>query len=541
MRALRLALGAVVAVVASIGWAAPAGAHAALLESTPPDRTVLQVAPGSVALRFSERVTTSLGAVRVLAPDGERVDAGSVTTRANGAEVVADLKISAGEAGHGTYSVLWRVVSQDSHPVSGTFSFSVGHPSAASSAAAASEPGDGVARRLLTIGRGVLLGGLLLLVGGVCFLAGLWPSGWERRGARRIPWVGFGMVGVGSLAVLLLQGPYAAGLPVSRMFDTALLRDVAGTRLGTATLVRLVLLVPAALLLRGRPTGPTWRSWSFAVAAVGLLVTTSVAGHAGVGSGAPLAVAADVAHLAAVAIWVGGLVVLAVVLLRHGTDDDLTGTLPRWSRVAAWSVAVMVATGLFASWREVREVAALGSTSYGRLLILKTALVAVMVALGALGRRWVRRRIESGGAARLLRRGVVAESVLAVVVVVVTAVLVETTPARNAYAPLFTAVQTVDAPLRVQVDIEPARAGVNQLHVYYTGQGGKAVDVEEVTARFVHDDTRDAVPVDVRHATLGHYEQLTVPLPQSGRWRLQLTTRTSDIDATTTVFTFRVR
>ncbi len=93
----------------------------------------------------------------------------------------------------------------------------------------------------------------------------------------------------------------------------------------------------------------------------------------------------------------------------------------------------------------------------------------------------------------------------------------------------------------MQVDVEPARAGLNQMHVYFTGAGGKAVDVAEVTARFSRAGTDDVVPVAVPRDTLGHYAQLKLPLPDPGQWRLVLTTRTSDIDAYSTTFTIRVR
>lgn len=79
------------------------------------------------------------------------------------------------------------------------------------------------------------------------------------------------------------------------------------------------------------------------------------------------------------------------------------------------------------------------------------------------------------------------------------------------------------------------------MHVYYTGAGGKAVDVEEVTARFTRVVTSEVVPVAAPRDTLRHYEQLKVPPPDPGEWRLLLTTRTSDVDAPTISFTFRIR
>jgi hypothetical protein len=116
----------------------------------------------------------------------------------------------------------------------------------------------------------------------------------------------------------------------------------------------------------------------------GVLLSTSLVGHAGVGELLGL-----------------------VVLRRHAAAPvaDLAAVLPRWSRWAAGSVAVLAVTGTFASLREVRELDALISTTYGRLLLVKPVLVAGMLALGALGRSWVRRHyampVVHGAAAEL--------------------------------------------------------------------------------------------------------------------------------------------
>jgi copper transport protein len=547
----RLVLVVLLALTVLLVPVSPAWAHAALLESSPADGAVLQDPPSEVVLRYSESVGTSLGAVRVVAPDGSRADTGRVTTRAGGTEVVAPLREG---LGHGTYVLLWRVVSEDSHPVSGASTFSIGHESAVATAGT-EEGGGGAAADLLTISRGVLYAGLVLLVGGLAFVLVVWPGGSRVRAVRRVLWTGWGLVALGSVAGLLLQGPYAAGLPLSQAFDVALLTDVLGTRYGAATAVRIGLLVAVAgLLLAGLS-----RRVTAALAApllTGLLFTTSLVGHAGVGELVAVALPADAVHLGAASAWLGGLVLLAVAVLHRPRVTDLATVLPRWSRWAAVSVLVLVATGTFASWREVRELPALTGTTYGRLLLIKTALVAGMLLIGALGRVWVRRHcameLAVAGAGRSmaepsasdvgrLRRGVLLEAGTAVAVLAVTSVLVQTTPARSAYAPMFSETKTVTGDLRVQVDLEPARAGLNQMHVYYTGAGGKAVDVEEVTARFTRIGADDVVPVDVPRDSLGHYEQLKVPLPDPGQWRLVLTTRTSDIDAPSTSFTVRIR
>jgi copper transport protein len=498
-------LAALLALGLALLAAGPASAHAALLQTTPTNGVVLPASPREVLLRYSEPVTAPLGAVRVFAPSGKRVDTGVVAAREGGHVVAAPV---APGLGHGTYVVAWRVVSADSHPVAGTFSFSVGHTS---DPYAAARPAGGVGRRPLDVARFAALGGLVLLLG--CAAFGLVVA----EPSPRLAWAGWGLATAGAVAALLLQGPYGAGLPATRAFDTTLLGDVAGTRYGAAALARIgVLAVAVPPVLRRRT--------AVAVAGPALLVATSLTGHAG--TGGALALAADATHLAAACAWLGG---LACLVAGRGRLD--AAPLHRWSRAAAAYVAVLVGTGTYGAWREVGAWADLTGTAYGRLVVAKVALLAAMLACAVVARRRLRSRITDLG------RVVAAEAVAGVAVVAVTAVLVGTPPASAARLASETAV--VAGALRVQVDVDPARSGVNQLHVYYTGEGSKAVDVAEVRARFFHGG--EVVAVDVPRKSLGHYEELHVPLPASGTWRLELVTRTSDVDSHTTVLTFRLR
>lgn len=557
--ALRATVTALLVMICAVLPSAPAWAHAALLESDPADGVVLAAQPRQIELRFSEKVATGLGAVKVLAPDGSRADTGEVSTRAHGRAVVAQLRT---DLPRGTFVLLWRVVSEDSHPVSGTSTFSVGEVTATGHAHA--EEDSSAARQLLPLSRFLLYVGLVLLIGGTSFVLVVWPVGAHQPKVRLLLWVGWASAVVGTVGGLLLQGPYAAGLPLTSALDGPLLREVLASKFGVAAVARTAALVVAAAVLLALVR--VRRGVLGAVAlpvAVGLLATTSAAGHAGAGSLTAVALPADVLHLAAACAWVGGLAVLLVAALRQ-TGAPLRATLTAWSRYAATAVALLVVTGAFAAWREVREVEALASTAYGQLLLWKTGFVLVMLGLGGLGRAWVRRhylpvvhastdlvmaapQVAEGERSaptrrdvRHLRRSVLLETGLAAVVLAVTSWLVGTTPARSAYAPVFSETKPVAGDLQVQVDVEPARAGVNDMHVYYTGAGGKAVDVEEATARWSGGDG-DVVPVALPRESLGHYEALRVPLTAPGTWQLELTTRTSDVTAHTTVLTVRVR
>jgi copper transport protein len=536
---------------------APAFAHAALLQSDPADGTVLSAAPPSVSLRFSEPVGTSLGAVRVIDPSGERVDDGKPVRGDGGRTVTVELP---GASAQGTYVLAWRVVSEDSHAVSGVSTFSVGRET---EPAASVEPGgDGAAKPLLTAARGLGYAGLLLLVGATTMLLLVWPQGRRHKSVRRLSTAAWAVTTGSALAGLLLQGPTAAGLGPSSAFNTELLSAVLDSQYGKAHVARLVLLLVAGLglvaLLRSGRTPGRRHLVAAALVAGPLLLTWPLSGHASAGELAWLATPVDALHLLAVGAWTGGLALLTLGLLRRGSDDELAQSLPRWSRLATAAVVLMVLTGLFAAWREVRALEPLTGTAYGQLLIAKTTAVILMLVIGNAGRRWVRRRytmavVHAATATataerpaptrpqvRQLRRSVLAETCIAVAVIGVTAVLVETPPARTAYAAPLVTTKEIGPDTRVQIDLDSARVGVNPLHVYLTGPGGKAIDVPEVTARLSHPDG-DSLTIPLPRESLGHYETYRLAVPYAGTWRLDVMVRTSDVDVETASITTTFR
>jgi methionine-rich copper-binding protein CopC len=116
----------VATVVAALTAAPSAFAHASLLTSSPDDDEVVRTAPQHVVLRFDEPVETAFGSVRVDDGAARRVDSGG-TTRPQPREVAVGVRPG---LPRGTYTVAWRVLSADSHPVSGAFVFHVGKPGA---------------------------------------------------------------------------------------------------------------------------------------------------------------------------------------------------------------------------------------------------------------------------------------------------------------------------------------------------------------------------------------------------------------------------
>ncbi|MGW2341964.1 copper resistance CopC/CopD family protein [Streptomyces sp. NPDC001661] len=404
---------------ALLAGAAPASAHAALTGSDPKQGAVVDSAPRKVSLTFSESVAISDGAVRVLDPAGKRVDDGKIT-HPGGTTYAVGLHSGLPD---GTFTVAYQVVSADSHPVAGAYTFSIGAPSKTTAVVADQNAGGGVVGGIYDVARYVSYAGFALLVGGAAFVLGCWRRGAGSRPVQRVVVGAWTALTAATLAMLLMRGSYTGSGKVGDIFDMSLLGQVLQTKTGAALTSRLLLLAAAALFIAvlfgayakkneeneeteegGEGTEARERndltfglSVGGAVVAAGLAATWAMAEHASTGLQAGLAMPVDVLHLLAVAAWLGGLTTLLVALYRVPTIEG--SAVRRFSRVAFCSVLVLVATGLYQSWRQVGSWSALTGTTYGQLLMVKVGLVVVLVGVAWISRKWTSRITETVAAA----------------------------------------------------------------------------------------------------------------------------------------------
>ncbi|WP_128377458.1 copper resistance protein CopC [Streptomyces cavernae] len=465
---------------ALLAGAAPVSAHAALTGSDPAQGAVVDKAPSRVSLTFSEEVALSDDSVRVLDPKGKRVDTGK-TSEAGGNTYAVSLHSGLPD---GTFTVTYQVVSADSHPVSGAFTFSVGAPSSTSVSASEQTAGGGVVGALYGFGRYLSYAGFIVLVGGTAFVLTCWQPGAGQRPVQRLVVAGWLALTVGTLMLLLLRGSYTGSGKLSDVFDLSPLATVLQTKMGAALVSRLLLLSAGALFIavlfgayarreqesraiegeRARRTkraeavgagtedgdgvsvaagtgtsaesgesgGSDGRAGATAsettdavdavdaaaekrdltfglaiggsVVAIGLAATWALAEHASTGIQTGLAMPVDVVHLLAVAVWLGGLAALLTVLFRTSAPAIEVSAVRRFSRLAFGSVAVLAATGTYQGWRQTGSWSALTDTSYGRWLLVKVGLVAVMVGAAWISRRWTGRLAETPMAVAVAER-----------------------------------------------------------------------------------------------------------------------------------------
>ncbi|MGW1085149.1 copper resistance CopC/CopD family protein [Streptomyces sp. NPDC002596] len=397
-------LAALVTMVAGLllGGAAPASAHAALTGSDPQDGAVVATAPKEITLTFSEQVAMGDGSIRVLDPGGKRADTGAAPRDLqSGSTVKYGVTLHSGLP-DGTYTVAWQAVSADSHPVSGAFTFSIGAPSETTVALPSDEAGGGLVGALYGIARYAAYAGFIVLAGGAAFVLACWQRGAGARPLQRLVVRGWLTLTAATLAMLLLRSPYTGSGKLADAFDLDGLKAVLDTKPGAALVSRLLLLGAAALFIAvlfgayaKREDEREKKDLTFGLAIGGAVIAAGIAGtwalaeHASTGIQPGIAMPVDVLHLLAVAAWLGGLAALLVALYR--TPDIGATAVRRFSRIAFGSVLVLTATGLYQSWRQVGSWSALTGTGYGQLLLVKVGLVAVLVGVAWISRRWTAR------------------------------------------------------------------------------------------------------------------------------------------------------
>ena len=559
-----------ISTAAVVALAAPAGAHAVLVQTDPAASQVYSNSPDAVVLRFSEPVQVGLGGIRLFDSNGRRIVTGRPTHPGGAGTTVS---ASVPKLKDGTYVATWRVISSDGHPIQNAFTFSVGAvsrggPSAQSLAnrLLSSQGGSRIVGVVNGIVRFVEFAAIGLLLGAFAFVVLCWPVGRRSPVVLRIIRGSWVAAFAGAIAAILIGSSYTAGLGLVDSFKPSIVRDYIDTDVGNVMVLRVIVLgVVFAFgrsLLRRSSFGALRTACAGALG-LGLLATITYAGHARTGMQVPGAVVADLAHLAAFSLWFGGLVVLVTVVLRPDDPSALEPAVSRFSTVALGAVVVLVGSGVYQGWRQVGSFGALKDTTYGRLLLVKIALVAVVVLAAALTRDIVQQRLGGSdepsepepfeevrvrlpvgpGAAlasldadyraetaRRLRISVAVEVVFLVAVLAVTALLVDSAPARTTASAPFAATVSGKG-LQFEVLLVPARTGPNELHLTVLQTNGVLANVLSTDVELSNPE-KGIAPIKVTLVRLGpgHYTSTGLTIPFAGTWQLSMKSLVTDVD-----------
>ncbi|NGQ93614.1 hypothetical protein G3578_00280 [Brevibacillus sp. SYP-B805] len=285
----------------------PVLAHANLLATTPSDGQIVQKSPGEITLSFSEPLEEGLFDLKLYDGSGRRIG-------------LAEPELAAGDAARmraklpalpdGTYTVVWSVVSEDGHPVSGSFSFSVGQSVSGGTSPVSVEafPFPDLALAAIRY----VVEGILLMGAGLRWLAWFgqrrgWPEDVYAIGrGRRAGWF---VLFAGLIAEGLL---YLAGLPGNGL--ASLVGKGEWAILGQSPFLQMVgvqLALMLLLALPGMAEGWYLAMWALSVGAL------AFGGHAWGIHPVWLAAALRILHLYSLSLWLGALTCLLLALRRE--------------------------------------------------------------------------------------------------------------------------------------------------------------------------------------------------------------------------------
>ena len=554
-------------------------AHANLVESDPAVNSVLPKSPDRVTIRFTEPLEPALSEIRVLDAQGRRVDGGDSAVDPDDSHLMS---VSVGTLENGTYTVAWKNVSTvDGHRVRGAFVFSVGEPISTSVSPADLEqpilqsPAEPVVRWLILLD-------ILSVVGGMTFLILVARPALDTPGIRSgdisdlrrvLSWGVMSMAFiasvsliVASVAQLLIQASVVYETSAMGALGEPLRSLLAETDWGRLWIRRMLLVVPMTALLavgwRRIRTEPEPRSgpaliYVAIVLALGVLLTISMTSHAAATPNVrSMALLNDFVHMVSAAVWVGGLLSLAIAvylsfeMLRDSERRTvLTALARRFSIVAGLSVAVLVLTGIYSAWAQVTVIQAL-STPYGWTLAGKIAIVALLLLAAAANLVWVRPRLSSGGrAAYWLRRLVAAECVLAVLVILSVGFLTALEPARQVASRYGADVrdqrlsfQESDEGAEMTLRIIPGQVGPNKIEVSIRDRYGEPItNATDVRVRLSYlDADLGESPLSATHTGGGEYVLEGQLIALAGAWQSELVVQRPDAFDARAAFRFEV-
>jgi copper transport protein len=463
---------------------------------------------------------------------------------------------------------------------------------------------------IMAAARALSFASMLVLLGGVAYVLFVrsQAAGNDRRVSRLLTIAAI-TAGIFGFITVLTFGPSSAGEGLGGLGDGTLLDDTITSSIGRSMLLRTVALATLGFVLvrvlsgdrigagfdratnhkvaSADPTGnkatgasttmPSTARYrtSEVIGLTGLsiliVLLSTLIGHGSTGRWGLLGSVATAAHIAAASTWIGLLVVVLVATsgsrspIQGATETNdrpkapskpsapptATGVLSlieRFSTIAFWSVAILALSGILNGLRQIGSTEGLRSTNYGRLLLVKTGLVVLLIGLGWLSRNSLaqRRAALAQRAAQTpakpeqqlqhlsgqqethkplppalvgIRRRMLIESLLAVGVVAITALLVNSPPSIEVLGKPVT-VTMRGTTFLLDSTVSPARSGKNRLHFYALTPEGRTQAVENMTVT-ASLPANDIAPIDLKVVRAGpnHFEALQADLPVKGAWR----------------------
>ena len=528
----------------ALAVAFPARAHGGLVRSIPEAGAVLAVSPPEILLDFSEALDPAATKVELLDVNGQVQVPGPGVIDPDEPKT---LRLAIPPLPDGVYSAVWRARSAvDGHVTSGSVGFSIGAASPPASLLpppGTPDPATAVPAIPETLIRWLAYLSAVLAVGSLTFGFLIWRPVFRqadpgeaveaalRRRIRTLAGLGLAGLAGASLLFVMFQAAQARELPIwgALRIPPA---DLFSGRVGLIMGLRLLLILALGAFVLRLPSparSPAWMSWLILLLCGALILTFSLQGH-GAAQGSLPGVIMIWLHLAATIVWLGGLPILFLALRQP--DVPASQLVPRFSTAALVSVAALAGTGLYNGITYAGSVEALLATTYGRSLIVKTALFALLLTLGAVNLLYLSPRLQqTNSRARTgLGRTVPLEMAIGAALLLAVGLLSAVFPAFEALQAsraegiIETArVDDVDILLRVA----PGQAGDNEFGVEFSDPRPGAADVEpQVLLRLASAEMDMGIEQVETQTTDGRrYTARGSYFPMAGPWEVEVILR----------------
>ena len=480
-----------------------ARAHADLVKASPDFNANLDRAPVQVELFFTEPLESGFSTIQVLDSSGARVDNDDARVDESNP---TRLTVSMRSLADGIYTVSWKVLSLvDNHITAGAYPFAVGDvdPDALAAAGAGQSTqisaGEVIFRWLTYLSGAVLIGGGL-------FRLLVWRPVSETRDDHERPRPAWHILAGLSLVIMVSANVLGLVFQIGQLLEQGIAApwSPAGakllftTRYGLFWILRFVIALAAARwCLKPRTTRELWLGMGLTAA---IPLTFSLSSHAAAEPQPWLPISADFLHLIAASVWVGGLVYFVFAQNHMRKIEPRLATqitadlIPRFSGIAAISVGLLLATGLYSAVLRVGSWAGLTATLYGRILSVKTILALPMLMLGALNLLVTSKSMrtaagQSGGGDPTLvgrfRWLITGEALFGIIILLVVGVFTAVPPVQAAGTESTLRESVSSDDLEIGIVVEPGRVGLNTFEVTLQNSDGPVQGVREVAIEFL--------------------------------------------------------
>ncbi|MDP4083211.1 MAG: copper resistance protein CopC [Bacillota bacterium] len=510
-------------------------AHATVVKSNPAENQLLVNSPDQVSVEFDEPIQSSFFSIEVYDTYGNQKnrDDGYIDS-SNPKLLVSDLK---GKLSNGVYTIKWRAVSSDGHPVNGLIPFQIGtekSPTLLKSKVQGYLPHfDSIFLRWIQYISGAIFVGLTFFYLTVLPRELLQNTPLMSR-YKKIINISFVLFWISILLGLPLEATIEAGVSWQGALHLSILKDLLShTLFGTMWFIEVIMLV--LLLFTVKRNNHLFLWWSSFILGACLLFTKAITGHANTSKDLLVSIEFDFLHLFSASIWIGSLIAMVILLPMHHKEESKDQYIKMVKKFSTWGklcVFALVFSGIYMSAQYVPTIHSLFSTNYGRVLIGKITLFAIMLLFAFMNNRKGR---NDGGNWRFTLWGEITTGLF----ILILAVLLTNLPTAYYSLGPINQLKSFGNHDRVQLKVSPNIAGENTFEVVLKDkQGHPLTQVQQVTL------TLDYQQMDMGSDTIilpkvkdGRYKTQGLYFTMSGQWKAHIHVLTKSEDSLDTDFT----